>query len=331
MASYALASGLRVPTSVLQTLEALGAAEPAGQGPASAGPSSGGEGDGSPSSESLRRLVLAHDQLAQIVAPATPRTLLLLHSEAEHASFWSFLGPVRLIRQMVVLGIISLLVFIFTALSPEVNTTSGDIFRSSGMSLLINEVFLLSAAGVGAAFAALFSANRYISNGTYDPKYESSYWIRFILGLIAGMVLAVLVPIDASSKSFTRPLLALLGGFSASVVYRILQRLVDTLESLVQGDTRDLAAARENILRAQVEEQRMQERLRMSSSLLELREKVVGEAGVSDATKAKLAAMITDLAPIEGLAEAEASAAALTSGKSEERAQPPAGVSATGG
>jgi hypothetical protein len=309
MASYALASGLRVPTSVLQSLEALGSADSAGQGLAGLAASTAGNGDVAASAENVRRLVQAHDQLAQIVAPATPRTLLLLQSEARHASFWSFLGPVRLIRQMVVVGTISLLVFVFTALSPEVNTTSGDIFRSSGISLLVNEVFLLAAAGVGAAFAALFSANRYISNGTYDPKYESSYWIRFILGLIAGMVLAVLVPVDAGSKSFTRPLLALLGGFSASVVYRILQRLVDTLESLVQGDSRDIAAAREHVLRAQVEEQRMQERLRLSSSLLDLREKLVSEAGVSDATKARLASLITDLAPIEGLAEAEAAAA----------------------
>jgi hypothetical protein len=37
-------------------------------------------------------------------------------------------------------------------------------------------------AGLGACFAALFLANRYIAEGTFDPKYESSYWIRFILG-----------------------------------------------------------------------------------------------------------------------------------------------------
>lgn len=65
----------------------------------------------------------------------------------------------------------------------------------------------------------------------HSEARHSSDWVRFNLGLIAGMVLAVLVPIDTGSKTFERPLLALLGGFSASVVYRILQRLVDTLES----------------------------------------------------------------------------------------------------
>jgi hypothetical protein len=282
MASYALASGLRVPSSALVSIHAARAAldvMPNGTHEGIAG-----DNEVSGPAETVRRLVQTHDQLAQLVTPATPRTLLLLQTEAQHASFWRFLGPVRLVRHMVLLAALSLVAFVLTALSPRVNTASGDIFTSSGLSLLVNEVFLLSAAGVGAAFAALFTANRYISNGTYDPKYESSYWIRFILGLIAGMVLAVLVPIDTGSRSFERPLLALLGGFSASVVYRILQRLVDTLESLVQGDARDVAAVRESVLRAQAEEQRMQDRLRLSSSLLELREQL-GQAGLSEDTR----------------------------------------------
>ena len=317
MASYALASGLRVPPSLLESLHALGPADVAS-------PEAAGRQDRPVTAEQLRRVVHIHEQLAQIVAPATPRTLLLLRTEAENASRWSFFGPVRLIRQMVMLGIVSLLAFIFTALSPAVNTTSGDIFRSSGLSLLVNELFLLAAAGVGAAFAALFVANRYISNGTYDPKYESSYWVRFILGLIAGMVLAVLVPVDAGGQSFTRPLLALLGGFSASVVYRILQRLVDTLESLVQGDSRDVAAARENVLRAQVEEQRTQERLRLSASLIDLRDKVTGDTTASDAVKARLTAMITELAPVEGLGDQPADSSPATAAEGDQGTHPPA-------
>lgn len=120
------------------------------------------------------------------------------------------------------------------------------------------------------------------------------------------MVLAVLVPIDTGSKSFERPLLALLGGFSAFVVYRILQRLVDTLKSLVQGDARDIAAARESVLRAHAEEQQMQECLRLSSSLLALREQLMREAGVSEEVRARLAAIINELAPIESVEEAPA-------------------------
>src|SRR5438270_13746307 len=96
---------------------------------------------------------------------------------------------------------------------------------------------LISAAGLGACFYALFKARRFITNGTYDPKYEPTYWVRFILGITAGTLLALLIPVGGSAGSveLTKPLLALLGGFSAEAVYRILLRMVETLETLVQG------------------------------------------------------------------------------------------------
>jgi hypothetical protein len=282
MAKYALASGLKVPPSVLYAAV---------------------NGDGSPappgtelssSEETIKRMAAVHHQLAQLIAPATPRTILLLSREKKSARL-PFLGPVRLVRQMMLVAIVSLATFVVTALSPDVNDTSGDIFRSSGWELLINELFLLSAAAVGAAFTALFRANRYIANGTYDPKYESSYWVRFILGLIAGIVLPALIPIEGG-QALTRPLLALLGGFSASVVYRILSRLVDTLESLVQGDVSDRVAAREQALKAQLAEQRLQDQLRLAGVLLKLREQLTAGPG-GDELKASVAVLLDELTP----------------------------------
>ena len=93
--------------------------------------------------------------------------------------------------------------------------------------------------------SALFTAYRYISEGTYDPKYESTYWLRFILGLMAGLLLPALIPIggQAGDSTLTKPLLALLGGFSAAMLYRVLERLVNTVESLVQADSRELRTA----------------------------------------------------------------------------------------
>ena len=116
--------------------------------------------------------------------------------------------------------------------------------------------------GLGACFAGLFQANRYIANNTFDPKFESSYWIRIVLGLMAGIILAELIPLNLLSESGTsgsesggsssiaalgKPVLALLGGFSAAAVYRIIARIVDALESLVRGDTKDAMAARDQV------------------------------------------------------------------------------------
>src|SRR5262245_23766312 len=57
------------------------------------------------------------------------------------------------------------------------------------------------------------------------PHLQHLYWIRFALGLLAGVLLAELVPTDTSHSVYhgvAKPTLALLGGFSASVVYRLL-------------------------------------------------------------------------------------------------------------
>jgi hypothetical protein len=200
---------------------------------------------------------------------------------------------------MMLAGVLLLITFMLTALSPRVNTTSGDIFNSSGIDLFVNELFLLAAAGVGAAFAGLFRANRYIADGTYDPKYESSYWVRFILGIIAGIVLAVLIPVGPNGKSFTRPLLALLGGFSASVVYRILGRIVDTLESFIEGDSPEASAAREQALRSKVLDERAQEQLRLGAALMKLRHQL-GAGASQEELEAAVSSILDDLLPAEG-------------------------------
>jgi hypothetical protein len=297
MATYALASGLKVPGSILETLTN---AEEALDGPPGARSEVAAGQGGQPSrAESVRQLAGAHGQMSHLVSPATPRTLLLLSRERREARM-PFLGPVRLVRQMMLVAIVLLLTFMVTALSPDVNRVSGDIFTSSGRQLLINELFLLSAAGVGAAFTALFRANRYIANGTYDPKYESSYWVRFILGLIAGIVLPALIPVQGG-QTLTRPLLALLGGFSASVVYRILSRLVDTLESLFKGDSQDVMEAREQALKLQSAEQRVQDQLRLAAALMRLRSEVESGSG-TDQIKTTLARILDDFVPSEGSA-----------------------------
>lgn len=222
MVRYALASGKPVPEPVVTTVqEAIEAS-----------------GDGAPPRD-LDRLVRAHTELVHIVAPATPRTILLLSRERE--SRLAMLGPVRLVRHMLIVVIVLLVAFVLLATSPDVNHGSGDIFTSSGLPLLLNELFLLTAGGLGAAFSSLFTASRYIKAGTYDPKHESTYWLRLILGLMAGLLLPALIPMGDAGE-LSKPLLALLGGFSASVLYRILERLVQTVESLVRGETHDQQA-----------------------------------------------------------------------------------------
>ena len=204
------------------------------------------------------------------------------------SGFWGFLGPVGLIRRMMLLAIFFLIALVAIAVTPEVNNqniTLG-IFLSDGKVLFLNLAFLFTASGLGGCFAGLFQASRYIANSTFDPKYESSYWIRIVLGLMAGMILAELVPLnflsgdnpDSSIQSIGKPVLALLGGFSAAAVYRIIARMVETLESLVRGDTREATAAHEQVAKAQFESQLTENRLSLASNLTRLRQRIGADA-----------------------------------------------------
>jgi hypothetical protein len=174
---------------------------------------------------------------------------------------------------MMAIGFASLVAFVLTTLSPQV-TGQVDFARTSGINLLLNEMLLFSAAGIGAAFSALFKANGYIGDGTYDPRFDSSYWARFVLGLLAGMVLAILVPIQGPSQEFGKPILALLGGFSASVVYRILARLVETLESLVQGENREMLANQREAAKLRASQEVTHARTQLANNMLAIKDRL---------------------------------------------------------
>ena len=251
----------------------------------------------------LDELVRAHTTLSRIVSPATPRGLLLL-SRGHREGRLKALGPVRLIRQMLVVVIVMLVMFVVLAISPDVNSTSGDIFKSSGIPLLFNELFYIAAGGLGAAFYALFTAYRYIAEGTYDTKYESSYWIRFILGLIAGVLLPSLIPISSNggASSVRRPLLALLGGFSAALLYRILQRFVQTVEALAEGDSRPADMAKAEAATARAVAQVGEDRLVLVGDLVRLRDGLA--TGESPAhLKASIDKLLSELVPRGVVAE----------------------------
>jgi hypothetical protein len=230
MARYALGNGLKLPPSLQQSLDMFENVV-----------------EQNDLSVPVANLTSLHSQLADVVAPATPRTIYLLHIDQSRNSWASILGPLSSIRRLVLGAAFFTMVFVLSSLSDSIShqNLSMDIYSLDGLQSLQVLVFLMSAAAMGGCFHALFIAHSYIEQGTYDPRFESSYWMRIGLGIIAGLVLSQMIPIGpgpetgdaatapASSASvFGKPLLSLLGGFSATLVYTILQRLVETVESL---------------------------------------------------------------------------------------------------
>src|SRR3990172_3120189 len=99
--------------------------------------------------------------------------LTIARNEAQKnkRSFLKVISSVSFIQSMVIMSILFLILFLAFSMSKYVNEISGGILNSSGLPLLINQLFYISAAGLGATFAALFNANQYIINGTFDPNY----------------------------------------------------------------------------------------------------------------------------------------------------------------
>lgn len=106
------------------------------------------------------------------------------------------------------------------------------------------------AAALGAVFYVLFTALQYVNNRTFDPAYNTVYLIRFVLGVLSGLILAALIGQSNFARgneeimSLGPAVLALLGGFSTEAVYQILQRMVDILLAAVKGDGADAAQAK---------------------------------------------------------------------------------------
>lgn len=216
----------------------------------------------------VRRLVGAHDRLATLIAPATPASLRYLGQGASSAR------KSPLARWLGVLALVFLTGFVGLALDSDIGKKPAEFESGAGLELLVNLLFQLCAAGLGATFAALFAVNSGLKDHSLGPRDEFTSWVRVMLGLVSGLVLAQLAPIDQDSRDFSRPLLALLGGFSVDIVYQTLRRLVDLASSLVTNErspesvaaaAREQAAARE----AQLKVGLAQQLVRLRASLPE--------------------------------------------------------------
>lgn len=262
---YALASGMTVPASAINAIEAARFA-PADQ-PLDVTP-----------------LVKAHEQLSRLVAPATPRALLIMGDEQSAASRLAWMGSVGFVRRMMGAAVISVVVFFVLSATPFTTTGEAKSFSNGqGWDVVFNQLFWMSAAGIGASFALLRQVNEYIVARNYDPKYEPTYWIKFLLGVMAGFIMATLLPdaigsqTEGASSTATAlgvPTLAMLGGFSASAVYRILSKIVESIENVFRNSPREEAAQREKAAQIKAGEDISHMRMNVASQIVALQQEL---------------------------------------------------------
>lgn len=275
MAKYALAKGKPVPADAIKSIEAFEDTSPTAENEEKAALRIRKEID-------ITALIDAHYLLARLIEPATPKTVLLLCMEEKSEPLLKFLGPVALVRQLMLAAVFSLILFIALMASPFINGAklAEDVLSAQGIEQLARLIFYISAAGLGASFTGLYTVNGYISKGTYDPCHQASYWIRFLLGIIAGLLLSLLISQQTLqdngmlSTGIIRPLLAILGGFSADLLYTFLNRMVETVKSLIEGSTQNLLDARTQEAKARFAGLEVEGRMKLAQNLMQMQQQI---------------------------------------------------------
>lgn len=284
MVEHAFSTGRVVPTEVIEYLDQAILAPAALAAPDrldddAPSPDTGGRSSSTIKTSRLTLLATAHAQLALAIAPATPEAVLLMADERERHPVWCQFGPLPLVRQMLGLTLVSLVALLGVGVSSEISAANMSNVDLAGYSFFIVEAYLISAASLGACFANLHRINTVISDGTYDPRVQSTYWTRWVMGVIAGTVLSGLVydfllshsgngndAAIAAPGTFVQPVLALVGGYSVDFVHGILKRTINTLGNFFgvserEGDDQQRAGAAETAA---------QEKLVMATELAQL-------------------------------------------------------------
>lgn len=209
MLHYALAEGLLMDDKTRETVAAAQSA---------------------PGVPNFPALMAAHAALSKVVSPATP--LSLEATRPAPGPMGSLRRP-PLIMWMIIIALVAAIGFVVT-----------NIFSGSPTVEKANWCF---AAALGAVFYVLFTAHGYVKDRTFDPRYNAVYLIRFVLGVLSGLILAIVLERFMKSSpnntvsNLGPSVIALLGGFSTEAVYQVLQRFVDMLLAAVRGDDSDAA------------------------------------------------------------------------------------------
>ncbi|MEO1091576.1 MAG: hypothetical protein AAFX81_13155 [Pseudomonadota bacterium] len=194
----------------------------------------------------MGELLTAHAGLAAVIEPATPRSIELMRWDARQNPFLHRIAPVTALRRLLVIALLFIVLFCALPFSGALNAENVlapllSLRAGEGIWLLL---FYFALAGIGASFKCLYDAYQYVRQGKYDQRLDSTYYIRIGLGLIAGLMLAQVLnqfvetgtaesmAAENPGLLIGKPVLALLGGFSAEFVYRVLSRLIEAADSL---------------------------------------------------------------------------------------------------
>lgn len=191
------------------------------------------------STGSFEDAFMAHKLICEALQPATPETIkYILKYQKKNTLFFS---NIPLVRNFILVAILAIGGLIGSGLSPKVNATalSKGILNNEGIPLLINLIFLCSAAAIGSVFFILSRLTKEVKNATLNSDDTTYYWTMLIMGVLSGLIMCEIIilsqAVDNQSVEVNRLLFALLGGFSSEVVFTILQKIMQKVRDIING------------------------------------------------------------------------------------------------
>ncbi|MDC8004175.1 hypothetical protein POV27_08945 [Aureisphaera galaxeae] len=188
--------------------------------------------------DDVESLVNTHNLLCKNIAPATPKSIKYIRTCKQDVTNNMKLSKIPLVRNLIILSILFLAIFILTGMSADVNDDSLDkgIMENEGWSLLLNLAFLSSIAGLGVLFYLLKNVTVAVKNSTLVPEDNIYYFALIVLGVISGLILSEIISFydkDPNSINlFSKSVLALIGGFSSDAIFSVLQGIIDRIKAI---------------------------------------------------------------------------------------------------
>ncbi len=183
-------------------------------------------------------IVRIYCRLSNLITPVSARSL-----KATQPKFgWGGLIYHNLAINMITISTISSLILLI------ILNLNFDFWKNPEL-LLYLKIFVASILGAG--FSILNTIKKYLVNRTYEPRYNQGYFVTFIIGIISGVILSIvfaeimgkddLGKFDPSGLPLKIGItvIAIVGGYSAGAVARILERIAETLEAFVRGGIKE--------------------------------------------------------------------------------------------
>jgi hypothetical protein len=192
-------------------------------------------------SDKLDDLITAHNILTKNIAPATPKSIKYLKKLNNQENNRAVFSKLPIIRNLIILALFFLALFIGTSLSDQVDKESlaKGVLANDGTSLLLNLLFICATSGLGVVFYLLKSVSEGIQKGTLMPEQSIYYVGLIVLGIMSGLILSEIVSTYNDGQSltiFNSCVLALVGGFSSDAIFSVLQGIINKIKAVFTSD-----------------------------------------------------------------------------------------------